>query len=184
MLKLRFAIVLSLFISLGNQPALGQEVYRTDSGIVAFNASTPLEDIEAVNNSASAIVRDNGELAVVLLVREFDFRRKLMQEHFNENYLESDTYPKSYFLGKIEGMDFQGLDENPQKIEITGKLTLHGVTRSVTVPGSISRKNDGVYLNSTFIIRPETYEVEIPSLMFKKIAREVEVRFSFHLPRQ
>ena len=143
-----------------------------------------MEDIKAINKNVNAILRDTGDLAVVLLVREFEFRRKLMQEHFNENYLESDTYPKSYFLGKIEALDFTNLNGKPEAVNITGKLSLHGVTQSITVPGSISRRNGEIILESSFIIRPEEYQVEIPTLMFKKIAREVEVSFSLQLPRQ
>ena len=161
-----------------------QESYKTSSGKVTFNASTPLEDIKATNTRVSAIFKDSGDLAVVLLVREFEFRRKLMQEHFNENYLESDTYPKSYFLGKIKDSDLQTLSGNPQEINIIGQLSLHGVTRKVTVPGKISRNDGQIALESSFIIRPEDYGVDIPTLMFKKIAREVEVSFSFQLPRQ
>ena len=182
--RYRFVILLFLFISVGIHFAKAQENYKTSSGQVEFNASTPLEDIKAVNRNVNALLKDTGDLAVVLLIREFDFRRKLMQEHFNENYLESDTFPKSYFLGKIEDVDSQSLGDTPETISISGKLSLHGVTKSVTVPGSITIKNGKINLESRFIIRPEDYKVEIPTLMFKKIAREVEVSFSFQLPRQ
>ena len=184
MYRYRFVVLLTFFISIGIQLARAQDSFKTTSGRVEFNASTPLEDIKAINENVNAIFKESGDFAVVLLIREFEFRRKLMQEHFNENYLESDTYPKSYFLGKIEKFDYQTLTENAKEINIVGKLSLHGVTRNVTVPGSIGKKNGEIILKSNFIIRPEDYDVEIPTLMFKKIAREVEVSFSFQLPRQ
>ncbi|MCX2720224.1 YceI family protein [Lentiprolixibacter aurantiacus] len=184
MRQYRILILFILFTLQGNQIALGQDVYKTSSGQVEFNASTPLEDIRAVNKKVNVILKETGDLAVVLLVGEFEFRRKLMQEHFNENYLESDTYPKSYFLGKIMEANLSAVDEKPVAIKITGELSLHGIKKRVTVPGTILRNSAGILLKSSFIIRPEEYKVEIPSLMFKKIAREVEVNFSFQLPRQ
>ena len=184
MYRYQFVVLLTLFISIGIQFTAAQDSFKTTSGRVEFNASTPLEDIKAINENVNAIFKESGDFAVVLLIREFEFRRKLMQEHFNENYLESDTYPKSYFLGKIEKFDYQTLKESPEEINIIGKLSLHGVTRNVIVPGSIGEKNGEIILKSKFIIRPEDYDVEIPTLMFKKIAREVEVSFSFQLPRQ
>lgn len=184
MLCYRFILIFALSLSLGNHFAIGQNVYKTNSGRVEFNASTPLEDIRAVNKDVNALLKETGEFAVVLLIREFDFRRKLMQEHFNENYLESDTYPKSYFLGKIKEADLRELDETPLDLTISGKLNLHGVTKNVTVSARISKKRGEILLNSTFIIRPEDYKVAIPTLMFKKIAREVEVSFAFQMPRQ
>jgi hypothetical protein len=180
----RFVILLILIISLGNQITLGQDRYRSSSGLVQFNASTPLEDIRAVNNHVNVILTDTGELAVVLLVSEFEFPRKLMQEHFNENYIESEKYPKSYFVGTTNEFDFQSLGEDTTKISITGDLNLHGVTKKITVQANINKITDGIVLKSSFIIRPEDFEVAIPTLMFKKIAREVEVSFAFQMPRQ
>ena len=133
------AIQLFVTFSLICLISFGQKRYKTDSGQVAFNASTPLEDIQATNQQVNAILKDSGEFAVVLLIREFEFPRK---------------------------------------------LTLHGVTKEVTVPGTLSRKNRNILLSSTFVIRPEDYEVEIPTLLFKKIAREVTVDFSLLMPPQ
>ncbi|MCE2611840.1 YceI family protein [Flavobacteriaceae bacterium D16] len=184
MLRYRFVILLVFSLIIGNSFAIGQSDFKTTSGQVEFNASTPLEDIRAINKDVNALFKDTGELAIVLLIREFDFRRKLMQEHFNENYLESDRYPKSYFLGKIQGADIKSLDARPLEVTLVGKLNLHGVTKNITVTGNLSKKGREMLLNSTFIIRPEDYGVEIPTLMFKKIAREVEVNFTFQMTPQ
>ncbi len=174
-------IVLATAVLLGISMVFGQERYKTSSGIVAFNASTPLEDIAAVNKHVNAILKPSGEFASVLLVREFQFPRKLMQEHFNENYLESDKYPKSYFVGNIEAIDPELITESPQTVKLSGKLNLHGITKKVSVPGTIYRTEKGIRLKSAFILRPEEYRIDIPTLMFKKIAKEVKVNFSFEL---
>lgn len=180
----RTALFLFITFSLACHIGLGQTRYKTDSGLVAFNASTPLEDIQANNQQVNAILKSSGEFAVVLLVREFEFPRKLMQEHFNENYLESDIYPKSYFLGTLQDLDLKSLRQEPREVTISGNLTLHGVTKKVTVSGKLSRKNRNILLSSTFEIQPEDYGVEIPSLVFQKIAQEVTVDFSLLLSPQ
>ncbi|MBT8311265.1 MAG: YceI family protein [Flavobacteriaceae bacterium] len=166
---------------LGINMLFGQGRYKTTRGIVEFNASTPLEDIEAINREVNAILSSSGEFAVVLLIRDFQFPRKLMQEHFNENYLESDTYPKSYFTGKMEAIDPNLISETPENVKLTGKLKLHGITKKVSVPGTIYRTKKGIRLESSFIIRPEDYGIDIPTLMFKKIAKEVKTSFTFEL---
>lgn len=181
MFTTRIILFLLIAFSLGGQPGYGQERYKTVSGKVTFNASTPLEDIQANNQQVNAILKNSGEFAVVLLVKEFEFPRKLMQEHFNENYLESDTFPKSYFVGEIPNFRPESITETSERVTIKGKLHLHGVTQQVTVAGNIKRVDKGIQLQSKFSIRPEDYAIEIPTLMFKKIAEEVQVSFEFSL---
>ena len=166
---------------MGFSLGFGQDRFKTTSGLVDFNASTPLEDIRASNKQVNAILKPSGEFAVVLLLKDFQFPRKLMQEHFNENYLESDTYPKSYFLGEIIDFSPENLSDTSERITIKGQLHLHGVTKNVMVTGTVNRSDSGIQLASQFSIRPEDYAIEIPTLMFKKIAEEVQVSFAFSL---
>ncbi len=154
----------------------------TETGLIRFNASTPLEDILATNNEVNVIIdTSNGKIAALLLIRDFQFRRKLMQEHFNENYLESERYPKSYFQGQIMSFDPESLSETPSKYNLEGQMTIHGVSRKISVELYLHKALDSINLESRFVIRPEDYNIEVPKLLFTKIAQEVEVQLQFTL---
>ncbi|MBT8282811.1 MAG: YceI family protein [Muriicola sp.] len=150
---------------------------------IQFDASTPLEDIYAINKKVNLILRDDGEIAVLLLVKEFDFKRKLMQEHFNENYVESDKYPKAYFTGKIKSFSLDGLTAEPKSFVLSGELTLHGVTRPVETDVSISREEDTLNLRTVFITKTEDHEIKVPKILFMKVGKEVQVSVSAQLDK-
>lgn len=158
------------------------QTFKTTSGSVYFNASTPLEDIVAVNYKVNAIlVEEKGKFAAVLLIKDFSFRRKLMQEHFNENYMESDRYPKAYFNGIIEQFDYNNLTSALTIFRINGELTIHGVTRKITENIMLGTNNNQIRLESDFTIKPEDYQIEVPKLLFKKIAKQVRVHIELNL---
>ena len=169
-------LALILFLFSTAVPAVSQSPYKTSDGIIRFNASTPLEDIEAINNKVNAILKeDTGDFAVVLLVKDFQFRRKLMQEHFNENYMESDTYPKAYFKGTIKNLSSVGISASSRQMEIEGELTIHGVTHKVVSTAELKRDKGCIYLGMVFDVRPESYNVKVTKILFKKIAENVAV---------
>ena len=159
-----------------------QEKLRTSKGRVDFNASTPLQDIEAKNKEVNAILElASGRLAVVMLIQDFQFRRELMEEHFNENYMESDKFPKAYFTGQIRNYDPEAIDSSPKRMEVDGQLTIHGVTRDIREEIEIRRGPKSLEISSSFIVRPADHDIEVPRLVFKKIAEEVEVSLNFEL---
>lgn len=165
--------------------ALCQSRYKTSEGTIRFNASTPLEDILATNNTVNAILDlETGDFAVVMLIKEFTFRRKLMQEHFNENYMHSDTYPKAFFRGKISGLEDSVLSESGTALQLLGELTIHGVTRELKTSVELTRANQVIRLASAFVVRPESHGIEVPKILFKKIAEEVTVDVAFELSAQ
>lgn len=158
-----------------------QADFVTRSGKINFNASTPLEDIEAENARVNALLKtDSGAFGVVLLISEFEFPRKLMQEHFNENYLESEKFPKATFSGTIPVNTLPETGGNCQ-CTVSGTLTLHGVSRPLQATARITNPGTGYNLQSTFTIRPEDHHIEIPKLLFTKIAEEVEVTVELQL---
>ena len=160
----------------------GQSKYRTSSGNVHFNASTPLEDIDAENQDVNAILATaDGRFAVVMLVKDFKFPRKLMQEHFNENYMETETYPKAYFSGVIEDFNLDSVSSNAIKKTVKGELTIHGVKRSRSEEIVIRKKGNSIYLESSFTVRPEDHNIEVPKIVFAKIAQEVKVSINLQL---
>lgn len=159
-----------------------QNRFKTTEGEIQFNSSTPLEDIDALNKEVNAIIDlESGNFAVVMLVKDFSFERKLMQEHFNENYLESDKFPKATFSGIIENLEFDNINDATSERKINGKITIHGITRKLNTKVQLRKKDNGIIMNSSFVIRPEDHGIEVPKIVFNKIAREVDVSVKLHL---
>jgi hypothetical protein len=147
------------------------------NGHIWFIASTPLENIEGDNRQAVSILDPaTGDLAFNLLVKSFEFKIALMQEHFNENYMESDKYPKSTFKGKItnpEKIDFK--KDGIYQAEVSGDLTIHNVTKPITTKGTIQVKGTSIIAKAKFVVTPHDYDVAIPSVVENKIAKEIEI---------
>lgn len=158
--------------------------YMTRNGVARFYSRTDLEDIEAENKQVLAVIDPAGKrIAVSLLMKGFLFKKELMQDHFNENYAESDRYPKAVF----EGGFMEALDPNytgTLKLQVRGKLTLHGVTHEVDVPATLEIKDGQISGKSTFQVVPEDYGIRIPNLVRDKISRKVEVFIAFTCRKQ
>lgn len=155
--------------------AVQAQKQMTRTGNVSFYSATPLENIEAFNNEAAAVLNPStGEVLFIVPIKSFRFEKALMQEHFNENYMESDKFPKAEYKGKIEGPVQYG-KEGTYKITTKGNLTIHGVTRSVSVPGTIVVKQGTTTLKTKFIVGLADYNIKVPSVTASKIAKQVEV---------
>jgi polyisoprenoid-binding protein YceI len=152
------------------------QLYSTRSGFVGFYSKTALEDIKAENNQAYAII-DAGkqELAFQLLCKGFVFPKELMQEHFNENYVESDKYPKATFSGAYTGQ-VQLNKDGVYKVTIKGNLTLHNTSKAIETPATIEVKNGHLLGQAEFRVKPEDFNINIPSLVRDKIDKEMTVK--------
>jgi polyisoprenoid-binding protein YceI len=154
-----------------------QDRLLTRSGYISFYSEAPLEKIEASTSTAASVLdMKSGQIEFSVLIKSFSFRKALMQEHFNENYLESDKYPKSVFVGRINDVskiDFDTDAEYP--VNVTGQLTIHGVTRTVTTPAIVTIKNRITMANTTFNISLTDYKIGIPSLVKDKISETVKI---------
>jgi polyisoprenoid-binding protein YceI len=164
--------------------SLKAQVLKSSTGEASFYSEAPLEDIEAKTLKAKAAVNiETGEVAVVIPIKSFDFHKELMKEHFNENYLESQKYPDATFKGKLDKIP----DFSPGKTEtmtVTGNLTIHGVTQKRTFPVTITYSSkDKMGVNARFIVALKDHEIEIPELVFQKIAEEVAVTVNFLFER-
>lgn len=155
--------------------ALGQTLYGTSTGEVKIYSDTPLETIEALNQKVGCLVNPaTMDLAVQMKITDFVFPNKLMQEHFNENYMESEKYPTANFKGKIkEQIDFKVPGTYP--VTAIGSMTIHGVTKPFTVKGNLISSGNSLKIDFKFLVKPEDYNIEIPSLVITKIAEEIEV---------
>ncbi|MDA0315725.1 MAG: YceI family protein [Bacteroidetes bacterium] len=171
----------TFFLLLGNGLSFGQTLFRTSVGEISFYSRTPALDIEALNKKAGAILNaSTRELAIQMKITDFQFPNKLMQEHFNENYLESERYPTAKFSGKIkEEIDLSKPGTHP--VTAGGNLTIHGVTKPVTVKGSIVVTATELKINFTFKVRTEDHQIKIPTLVFYKIAEVIEVSGKLNL---
>ena len=158
--------------------AQAQGKYLTKTGVVTFFSSAPIEDIEARNEQVAAVLDfGTGQLAFAVPIKGFVFKRSLMREHFNENYLESDKYPKATFAGRFVGVDAATLGTaGPHNVQVEGDLTLHGVTHRIQVPASVELKGGQLLAAATFPVASADYNIEIPLLVRNNIAKVMTVR--------
>lgn len=170
------AIALALSVALIHPHTAYSQLYSTRAGFVGFYSRTALEDIKAENNQVYAIV-DAGKqnLAFQLLLKGFVFTKELMQEHFNENYVESDKYPKATFSGSYTGNIQPGKD-GVYQVTVKGNLSLHNATKAIEVPATIEIKNGHLVGKTEFKVRPEDFNISIPSIVRDKIDKEITVK--------
>lgn len=165
-----------LFISIalmGSGTVLGQTFF-TRNGYIGFFSKTPLEDIKAENRQVLAVIDlTKQQLAFTCLLKGFLFKKQLMQEHFNENYVESDEYPKASFEGQFSGA--VGNLASKTKINVAGDLTLHGVTKRINVTATLQMQGDKLLASSSFQLIPSDFDIKIPSLVRDKIAGQIDV---------
>lgn len=155
----------------------GQDKYFTKSGKVNFYSVTPLEDIAAGNTSAVAVLDTKaGTLQFSILVKGFEFENEEMQEHFNNDYMESDKYPKAEFKGQLvnpTSVNFKKTGNYP--VQVKGLLTLHGVTKDIQSSGTIKVDGNALKANSTFNIQVADFNIIIPKLVRDKVAKTVKI---------
>ncbi|HSI90317.1 MAG TPA: YceI family protein [Adhaeribacter sp.] len=173
----KLTLLLAFIIALAFNRVQAQDKYFTKTGKISFFSSTPMEDIEAHNSKATSVLdAKTGKMEFAILMKAFEFKKALMEEHFNENYVESGKFPKATFAGAITdpaAVDFA--KDGTYKVTVKGKMTIHGVTREVEAPGTITVQNGVVKASSVFNVAPEDYEIEIPKLVRDKIARQIKV---------
>lgn len=167
--------MLAILLLCGTSAAFAQK-YITRTGKISFFSSTPLENIEAFNNEVAGIMdAKTGDVVFQVPIKSFKFEKALMQEHFNENYMESDKYPKAEFKGKADMSGVNFSKDGSYNVKTNGALTIHGVTKNVTMPGTIVVKGNTVTVNSKFSVKTADYKINIPKLVEGKIAKEIEV---------
>jgi polyisoprenoid-binding protein YceI len=168
-------LILSLFVIFGL--SANAQMYKTkkEGSSIHFLSKSPLEDIEATNKGPIAAYKpETSDIQFGVIMTQFKFKAALMEEHFNENYVESEKYPQAVFKGKVnEKVDLTKDGEN--KVSVTGKMTLHGVTKDVTTEGTITKKGDDIILHSAFKIKVADYNIKVPSLYVQNIAEVVDV---------
>jgi YceI-like domain len=170
----KLMLTIALF-TLGIYGASAQDVQSSKAINISFYSSAPLEDIEAkTSNGTSVITTSKNNFFFLVPIKSFTFKSSLMQEHFNENYMESEKFPDARFNGKInEEIDWK--KDGVYNVTVTGKLTVHGVDKDRTIPGTITIKAGVISIASKFDISCKEHNIKIPSMMAEKIAETVAV---------
>lgn len=161
-----------------------QERYATRAGHISFHSATPMENIDADNRKVTCVLdATTSAMEFAALIKAFEFEKALMQEHFNENYMESNTYPKATFKGSMSGATAEDLKKpGTYPVVVKGDLTIHGVTKAVEHPGTITVEKDGTLkASSDFIVKPEDHGIKIPGMVRKNIAEEISVKVRLDL---
>lgn len=158
--------------------AQAQDKYYTRDGFISFFSHTDVEDIDAKNNKvASVLDMATGQLEFAVLMKAFEFKKALMQQHFNENYVESDKFPKAQFKGKIVDVSKVDLKKDGEyPVQIAGELTIRGITKPLQTNATLVVKNGLPQGLAEFKVKPADYDIQIPSLVRANIAEEILVK--------
>lgn len=178
---------LLLFFSLFGSLTQAQPLFSSDSGTVSFFSSAPFEDIDATSHQLSgSFSPETGELFFEIPIKSFEFPNSLMQKHFNNQYMESDTYPKASFKGKVTDLTaLQGLGSVPVKVPVRGQLTIRDITKTYTLTATLASSGAGYQGKSSLLVKLKDHDVKIPKLMFKAIVEEIEVNIDvLFLPKE
>jgi polyisoprenoid-binding protein YceI len=174
MKKLGFFISFTFLCAFALQ---AQEKYMTKVGHIHFYSHAKIEDIKADNNEVTSIINiKTGEMAFVVLMKSFKFDKALMEEHFNENYIESDKFPKAKFKGTIT--DIASIDltkDTKYEVSVEGDLEIHGISKHITEKGTLEVNNGKISAKSVFTIAIKDFGIAIESALSDNIAETIEV---------
>jgi hypothetical protein len=169
-------IILFAWMGLFNKPV--QDLYACKNVEISLYSSAPIEDIAARTSSGTSVYNTaTGDVVFSVGIPTFKFRKSLMQEHFNSDYLESDKYPRATFKGKIQE-PVDATKNGTYPVTAVGELDVHGVKQSRTIPGTLTVNNGTLILSSAFIVKCVDHHIEIPKIVFHNIAESIQMKVS------
>lgn len=162
-----------------SQIGYSQVIYTTDSSMISFFSSTPMEDIEAFNQTSTSLLNvAKSDIVFRVPIAGFKFEKPLMEEHFNENYMDTEKYPYATFKGKLsDSLDLS--KDTIYNITATGMMNIHGVDRAETYTGVIQAKDGKATLKCDFKVALKDYKIKVPKVVFANIAEEIDVKVFF-----
>lgn len=174
-MRLVFTSILSLFVS----SVFAQVIYTTESSEISFFSSTPVEDIEAINETSTSLLNiAKNDIVFRVPIAGFKFEKPLMEEHFNENYMDTEKFPYATFKGKLS--DTLDLTKDTiYKISATGMMNIHGVDQAETYTGTIEAKDGKATLKCEFKVALKDHKIKVPKVVFANIAEEIDVKVFF-----
>ena len=172
-------ILVYVFLSLG----LSAQKFFTRTGNTQFKASVEaFEPVEAISKSTTAILNTgNGEIAALIFVKSFHFDIALMEEHFNENYLDTKDFPKATFKGNLKDFDFNKLTNVWTEFKITGILKIRGIDKTINDVINLKKANGKVIVNGLLVVSPSDFKIKIPSAVISKISNQIKVVINYEL---
>jgi len=175
-MKNAIVIIIGLLMSLH----LNAQKYFTRTGTTQFEASEKVfEPVEATNKSTTAIFNTKtGAVATQVFMAGFQFKNSLMQEHFNENYMDSHQYPKAVFKGEVKDFSMERLTTD-SSFYLDGILTIRGIEKRIQTKVFIKEGNNHLFVTANFSVHPEDFDIKIPSLVREKIAKEVQIKIKY-----
>ena len=176
-LIIALALVLTTFVS------FAQDKFYTKTGKITFYSKAPLEDNEGKNKTVTAVLDSkSGAIQFAVQMKGFEFEKQLMQQHFNENYVESDKYPKAEFKGTItNNSDINYTKDGTYTAKVKGKLTIHGVTKDVETTGTIKVNGGSLDANSSFNVLLSDYNIKIPAIVKDKLSNSIKITVDCNL---
>lgn len=170
--------IIGFFLVFLGVQVMSAQKYFTKTGHISFYSDTPLEKIEGHNKSSNCVLDvATGKLEVATLVKGFQFEKALMQEHFNENYMESDKFPKAVFKGQIDNYSKLDITKNGKvTVKVSGDLTMHGVTKKVTTDAMVSINSGKIIADASFNVLLADFNIKIPALVKDQIAKSLKIK--------
>ncbi len=178
MKKNQVLILFFLFLSF----QLSAQKYFTRSGITEFEASEKaFEPVEAINNTTTVILDTaNGSIVSQVFIAGFQFKNALMQEHFNENYMDTYQYPKATFKGNLINPSLENLNA-VERFELSGTLSVRGIEKSIETTVNVKKENNRIYVSGMFFVSPQDFQIKIPSIVRDKIAKQIQINIDYEL---
>jgi len=174
-MKKAFQIIAAGILSVASLKA--QDKFFTKNGRIAFISKSSLETIDANHKSATCVLdAKTGNLQFAVLMKGFEFEKALMQEHFNENYVESHKYPKAEFRGQVvNNNDINYSKDGTYSAKVKGTLTMHGESKEVETIGNVVVKAGKIQAVSEFTILLSDYKIEIPKVVKDNVSNTVKI---------
>lgn len=176
-------LITTVILLLFGFTSIAQDKKITKTGKITFEASVPsFEEVKAKNEIVTCILNTKtGEIASLALIKGFRFKIALMEEHFNENYMESDHYPKATFKGRIEDFNWNTIGLAPKQYKMKGTLELHGKSKEIETTVTLKKVAENLEIVSDFNVNYEDFNIKIPKVVSNKVAKNVNIKTEFLL---
>jgi len=175
----KIILLISIHCLINN--AFCQEKITTKNGKIVFEGTIPsFEEVKATNDGVTCVLNlKTGEFASLALIKGFHFKVALMEEHFNENYINSSKYPKAIYRGKIVNFNNEELTIEFKDYTVQGKLELNGKTNNLNPILKIRKTDKGIEIKSNCYVLASDYDISIPSAVKGKVSNKINIKSDF-----
>lgn len=170
-------LILLMAVMMSASISFAQGIFFTKTGKITFSSKTSLEENKGVNKTVTAVLDSkSGAIQFAAQMKSFEFEKQLMEQHFNENYVESNKYPKSEFKGTIiNNSEINYSKDGTYTAKVKGKLTIHGITQDIETTGTLKINGGKIDATSTFNVLLSDYKISIPSIVKDKVSNSIKI---------